>query len=100
MAKTYRKKPVTVQAIRWTGLNTEEVRGFCGDKARIEISDAAWRVQKGAAVAEVYIDTLEGSMRANHGDYIIRGVNGEFYPCKPDIFQKTYEETENKTQEE
>lgn len=41
---------------------------------------------------EVFIDTLEGKMKANIGDYIIIGVNGEMYPCKPDIFTKTYEE--------
>lgn len=40
---------------------------------------------------EVYIETLEGTMKANVGDYIITGVNGEKYPCKPDIFAKTYE---------
>ena len=39
-----------------------------------------------------YIPTLEGNMKANIGDYIIKGINGEFYPCKPDIFDKTYEE--------
>lgn len=39
-----------------------------------------------------YIPTLEGDMKANIGDYIIKGINGEFYPCKPDIFDKTYEE--------
>lgn len=40
----------------------------------------------------MYIETLEGTMKASVGDYIIKGVNGEFYPCKPDIFEKTYEE--------
>ena len=40
---------------------------------------------------EIYIDTLEGKMKANKGDYIIRGVKGELYPCKPDIFHATYE---------
>lgn len=43
---------------------------------------------------EIYINTLEGTMKANIGDYIITGVNGEQYPCKPDIFEKTYEPVE------
>lgn len=43
---------------------------------------------------EIYIDTLEGTMKADIGDYIITGVNGEKYPCKPDIFEKTYEPVE------
>ncbi len=43
----------------------------------------------------LYIETLEGNMRADVGDYIIKGVNGEFYPCKPDIFEKTYEPVED-----
>lgn len=45
-------------------------------------------------VAHINIDTLEGTMRADPGDFIIKGVNGEFYPCKPDIFEKTYEAVE------
>lgn len=47
---------------------------------------------KQSAVRIMYIETLEGTMKASVGDYIIKGVNGEFYPCKPDIFEKTYEE--------
>ena len=43
---------------------------------------------------QVFINTLEGEMKGNDGDYIIRGVNGEIYPCKPDIFEKTYEKVD------
>jgi hypothetical protein len=74
----YRKRPVTVEAIEWTGDNTQEMAAFAGD---------AYVDRAGAA----HIATLEGDMRATVGDFIIKGVQGEFYPCKPDIFAATYE---------
>jgi hypothetical protein len=74
----YRKKPVVVEAVKWTGNNVRELTAFC-DKCRM-------------GTGGLYIRTLEGDMRALSGDFIIKGVNGEFYPCKPDIFKKTYEE--------
>lgn len=74
--KIYRKKPVEVQAVQWNGNNVGEVLEFCG-KARIKDDS-------------IFIDTLEGTMEAKTGDYIIKGVKGEFYPCKPDIFEDTY----------
>lgn len=58
-------------------------------------SDAAHQVGKAPPVFSVTIKTLEGEMKAMPGDYIIKGVNGEFYPCTPDIFAKTYEEADN-----
>lgn len=76
----YRKKPVVVEAVKWTGENMAEIcffTGICGGEL---IKDN-----------ELYIKTLEGVHHASIGDYIIKGVNGEFYPCKPDIFEKTYE---------
>ena len=79
MIKKYVKKPVIIEAIQWTGENLSEIDKFVQAK-----------VQKRALV--LIIPTLEGKMRASLGDYIIKGVNGEFYPCKPDIFAKTYEE--------
>lgn len=79
MIKKYVKKPVIIEAIQWTGENLSEIDKFVQAK-----------VQKRALV--LIIPTLEGKMRASLGDYIIKGVNGEFYPCKPDIFDKTYEE--------
>lgn len=78
----YRKKPVEIEAVQWTGENLEEIEGFA----------------KGALVhrgpVNIAISTLEGLMRASKGDYIIKGIAGEFYPCKPDIFKATYEEVE------
>ena len=85
MAK-FRKKPVVIEAIQFIGSNQREVLAFC----RPELSEDALN---GAQVMglPVIITTLEGDMRANPGDWIIKGVKGEFYPCKPDIFEATYE---------
>ena len=75
----YRKKPVTIEAIVWNGDNIEEISSWTN-------GDAFWDCDEGT----LKIKTLEGIMSASVNDYIIRGVNGEFYACKPDIFQKTY----------
>lgn len=82
MIKTFVKKPVQVQAIQWTGDNYEEIIDFVGSASFPYSFDDG----------EIIIETLEGAVAARRGDWIIRGVNGEFYPCKPDIFEKTYEE--------
>lgn len=79
MIKKYKKKPVIIEAIQWKGKNLSEIDDFMGGTVE----------NKGTTLI---IHTLEGDMKANIGDYIIKGVNGEFYPCKPDIFAKTYEE--------
>lgn len=80
----YRKKPVTVEAIQWID-NNLEILAFCKDAEFEERRNimGVW--------LDLYINTLEGRMKASKGDYIVKGVNGEFYPCKPDIFEKTYE---------
>lgn len=78
-AKEYRKKPVVIEAVQWTGENMGEILGFFGGAAMREGQD-------------IIIGTLEGEMRAMPGDWIIKGVKGEFYPCKPDIFAATYED--------
>lgn len=87
----YRKKPVVIEAIQWTGLNLEEIKAFAGGSLIYDILDTAWEVGKGRPHVFIKIKTLEGDMTASEGDYIIRGVSGELYPCKPDIFKKTYE---------
>jgi hypothetical protein len=87
----YRKKPVVIEAVKWDGQNVTEVKKFGNGDLIVEIDDLAWQVGKAAPVVTVLIKTLEGEMKANVGDFIIRGVNGEVYPCKPDIFEKTYE---------
>ena len=80
MARAYRKKPVMVEAVQWTGENHAEMCEFI-DPEVFEIKPKEGLI----------IHTLEGDHHASPGDYIIKGVNGEFYPCKPDIFAKTYE---------
>lgn len=81
----YRKKPVIVDAIQWTGTNKVAVQHFVG--RYLDLTPRG-----------LVIPTLEGDHFASVGDYIIKGVKGEFYPCKPDIFYKTYEELYSSTQ--
>ena len=90
----YRKKPVVIEAVQWNGLNLEEIKEFVGDSLIYEIRDAAWKVGKGAPAVYMEIKTLEGNHKCSIGDYIIKGVQGEFYPCKQDIFMQTYEQVE------
>lgn len=89
----YRKKPVVVEAVRWTGSNLEEIRNFVGSdliEDCVELFDTKRELKK--MLVGIAINTFEGTMRVDYGDYIIKGVQGEFYPCKPDIFEQTYEE--------
>lgn len=87
----YKTKPVEIEAIRWTGLNLEEIKAFVGESLIYNIIDTAWKVGKGRPHVLMKIKTLEGDMTASEGDYIIKGLRGEFYPCKPDVFEKKYE---------
>lgn len=80
---TYRKRPVEIEAVQWTGDNAAEVRAFVRGCATVfdgTVDPPAF-----------YIHTLEGTMHAAVGDWIIRGVAGELYPCKPEIFAATYD---------
>lgn len=79
----YRKKPIVIETIQWTGDNLEELQNFVGSALAYD--------------GKLIIHTLEGDHVAKVGDYIIKGVHGEFYPCKPDIFAKTYETVEYPT---
>lgn len=80
----YRKKPLVIEAIQWNGKNTEAATKFIidggGDCFLARTIDTP-----------IYIKTLEGTIEANRNDWIIKGVNGEFYPIKDEIFKKTYE---------
>jgi hypothetical protein len=75
----FRKKPVVIEAVKWTGSNAVDMEKFASTKVEYTLDNC------------LIVDTLEGTMKANIGDYIIKGVQGEFYPCKPDIFESTYE---------
>ena len=90
----YRKKPLVIDAVQWTGLNLEEVKTFAKGSLDVEIFDTGWKVGVVKPSVKITIRTLEGDMIVNSGDYIIKGVGGEFYPCKPDIFSKTYEKVD------
>lgn len=76
----YRKRPVTIEARELTRENAEELQDWVGSTRRND--------------AGIVVPTLEGEHQANWGDFIIEGVHGEHYPCKPDIFAKTYEAVE------
>lgn len=89
----FTKKPVTITAIQWTGDNLKEVLDFTGKHPKwgewfSDFAAYAARVKSDGNVFKIL--TLEGTMKALPGDWIIRGVNGEHYPCKPDIFSATY----------
>lgn len=80
----FQKKPVMVGAVQWTGDNIRELVTFVGHGLTHEPDERV-----------LLIHTLEGKMRAEVGDWIICGVKGEFYPCKPDVFAATYEPAED-----
>lgn len=76
----FRKRPVVIDAVQWNG-RVEDFKAFGNVPLPISLDP----------LPALTISTLEGEMRADPGDWIIRGVHGEFYPCKPDIFEMTYE---------
>jgi uncharacterized Zn finger protein (UPF0148 family) len=86
----YTKKPVVIEALQIHG-NVSEIKEFIGNNGDAYIDDAAYQAGVHPPVTVVIIHTLEGDMRATDGDYIIKGVKGEFYPCRKDIFEETYE---------
>ena len=87
MMRKYRKKPVEIEALQWTGDNRDEIWKFC--------SMAYFNTDVATGDLSLMVQTLEGSMQASIGDYIIKGVKDEFYPCKPDIFELTYDKVTN-----
>lgn len=76
----YRKKPVVIEAVQFDGENSADIHEFCGSEVREPVGKEYLEIK-----------TLEGVMKASINDFIIKGVSGEFYPCKPDIFEKTYD---------
>lgn len=87
MPKLYRKKPVEIEAMQYTGDNVDEVVSWLLDASKLSCPSYGGEL--------LSIQTLEGHMLVSHGDYVIKGVKDEFYPCKPDIFVLTYEEVED-----
>lgn len=80
--RTFRKKPVAIEAMQLEDYNVQEIVKW------INSATVGWQTDP----PTIWIDTLEGRMTAQEGDWIIRGINGEFYPCKDDIFVRTYQE--------
>lgn len=99
----FRKKPVVIEALKWTGSNIQELsewaaaahyeRGGAVPTKRLGIALPLDLVSRGDGEFDLVIKTLEGEMKANYGDWVICGIGGEFYPCRPDIFEATYDAT-------
>lgn len=87
MTKLYRKKPIPIEAVQWDGTNTSELMKFSRDVRFIYHEEANKKV-----ITEMYVQTREGDLYANIGDYILKGIKGEVYPCAREIFEETYEE--------
>lgn len=81
MVKSYRKRPVAIKAVQFIGDNIGQILDFTENKINYD-----------PKTNKYYCETLEGFLYISKNDYIIKGINGEFYPCKPDIFEKSYEE--------
>ena len=98
----YRKKPVVIEAVQLNWRNWNDVCGFLGNIVSDENpgrhGEASDTCGEEAPYINLTIPTKEGDHTALHGDYIIKGVQGEFYPCKPDIFEATYEPVEEEKQ--
>lgn len=86
--KKYRKKPLVIEAVQWDG--KKETAGMLSYLSNGKIY-TDYPLKSGDGIP-MFIDTLEGQMQANEGDYIIKGINDEFYPCRADIFEASYEE--------
>ncbi len=85
--RRFRKKPVVIEAIRWDGTDVDSILAFCLTKASVRRP----YVRNESNQHYLLIETREGVMTAEKGDWIIKGVKGEFYPIKPDIFAETYQ---------
>lgn len=89
----FRKKPVVIDAVKYDFKTNTNVINELMDLAKDKHPDC--HLETSFESKTVKITTLEGIMLADRGDWIIKGINGELYPCKPDIFEKTYEKVEN-----
>lgn len=83
MIKNYVKKPIKIRAVQWTGDNTNEIIAFAGNK---------YIIRESTIVKKLMFIGIVTTANADIGDYIIEGVDGEYYTCKPDVFEKIHEE--------
>jgi len=95
----YKKKPVVIDAVQWTGNNHREIFDFLTensfDKESMQVNGDHFHIDNTTVEGGLIIKTLKSKHLAAIGDYIIRGVQGEYYTCKEDIFLQTYEKVEN-----
>ena len=89
----YKKKPIEIEALQWTGENHREIFNFLGNEDTEYMTAAGinFYIDFNKVKGGLIIKTLEGEHIATIGDYIIKGIKGEYYPCKPNIFEMTYE---------
>lgn len=94
----YRKLPVEIEAVQWTGQNQRQMFDYLTNGKHtsdyMDVSGDTFYINHGKVEGGLVIRTLEGEHKCSIGDYVIKGVKGEFYPCKPDIFVETYEALE------
>lgn len=88
MIKRYIKRPTVISAVKWTGHNVNEIAEFIKGKSLT-------LYKNNSGITRLFIETPEGGIYVEVGDYIIQGVHGVYYSCKPNIFTETYEEIEN-----
>jgi hypothetical protein len=91
MVIKYVKKPVIIEALKYDGTNFVEIQNFCMPSEYQNATSCAEMRRVSDEHFALYISTLEGEHIASIGDYIIKGIKGEFYPCKPDIFTASYD---------
>ena len=94
MIKKYVKKPIPIEAVQWIGFNQKEIKEFTKGQVKfvshwVPVGSPSTMTEE---IVDLYVHTLEGDMHANIGDYIIKGIHGEFYPCAQQIFNESYEE--------
>lgn len=91
----FRKKPVVIEAIQLRWENWNEICDFCGVGNLSEGKPEGFNPNDDSSKIGLRIPTLEGVLEAGENDWIIKGIKGEFYPCKADIFEATYEKVES-----
>ena len=95
MVAKYRKKPVVIEALQLRWDTWQDMCDFVGVGKLVDGKPEGFNPDGDNSIIGLHIPTLEGVMEAKENDYIIKGIQGEFYPCKPDIFDATYERVED-----
>jgi hypothetical protein len=97
MVNKYVKNPLEIEAVQWTGTNYRVMYDFLTETTNqnIEATGEHFYIDHSKGQGGLIIKTLEGEHIASIGDYIVKGIKGEFYPCKSDIFEKSYTQVTN-----